>query len=200
MKPMTMKYLNLFFSPILINQLDLNIDSLIEFCYEMKRKDEKGVEITNVGGWQSDNVVHETHEEFTKLVTEVKKNANQYHSDVDFKKEYEQKIGNIWININGKGHSNKDHVHQFSVLSGCFYLTDSKFPIIFNHPYADITNYYWGEEVIENWNAINSGTWKVSSDRNTLLIFPSWLKHSVAMNKEDSDRISMSFNTQFDLQ
>ena len=40
------KYLDIFFSPIQINQLDLNIDSLIEFCYEMKRKDEKGSKIS----------------------------------------------------------------------------------------------------------------------------------------------------------
>ena len=38
---MNMKYLNLFMVPIQINKLELNIDSLIEFCYEMKRKNEK---------------------------------------------------------------------------------------------------------------------------------------------------------------
>ena len=41
---------------IQISELELNIDSLIEFCYEIKRKNEKGVEKTNVGGWQSSNI------------------------------------------------------------------------------------------------------------------------------------------------
>ena len=49
-------YLSLFPVLVQINVLELNIDSLIEFCYEMKRKNEKGVELTNMGGWQSDNI------------------------------------------------------------------------------------------------------------------------------------------------
>ncbi len=64
---MDRKYLNIFHVPIQISGLELNIDSLIEFCYEMKRKNEKGVEISNVGGWQSDNIFNETHTEFVIL-------------------------------------------------------------------------------------------------------------------------------------
>ena len=80
------KYLNLFQVPIQITELELNIDSLIEFCYEMKRKNEKGVEISNVGGWQSDNIVNETHTEFVKLKTEIEDVAKVYHEDMNFKK------------------------------------------------------------------------------------------------------------------
>ena len=61
------KYLDLFQVPIQITELELNIDSLIEFCYEMKCKNEKGVELTNMGGWQSDNIFNEIHSEFIKL-------------------------------------------------------------------------------------------------------------------------------------
>ena len=61
------EYLNLFSVPIQITELELNIDSLIEFCYEMKRKDEKGAQISNIGGWQSGNIINETHTEFVKL-------------------------------------------------------------------------------------------------------------------------------------
>ena len=84
-----------------INQLDLNIDSLIEFCYEMKRKDEKGSKISNIGGWQSKNVVNEVHEEFTKLKIEVEKFANEYHRELEFKETLQQKIGidKVFYNI-----------------------------------------------------------------------------------------------------
>ena len=190
------KYLDIFFSPIQINQLDLNIDSLIKFCYEMKRKDEKGGNISNIGGWQSKNVVNEVHEEFTKLKIEVEKFANEYHRELEFKETLQQKIGNIWTNINQKGDSNEYHVHPFSALSGCFYM-NANTPIVFEHPYSDITTYYWGHDVIENWNEANSGEWKIEPYPNILLIFPPWLRHKVVMNTEDTDRISISFNTQF---
>jgi len=51
LEKMNREYLNLFHVPIQIIKLELDIDSLIEFCYEMKRKNEKGVEKTNIGGW-----------------------------------------------------------------------------------------------------------------------------------------------------
>ena len=35
------KKLNLFSVPIQMNELELNTNSLIEFCYEIKRKNEK---------------------------------------------------------------------------------------------------------------------------------------------------------------
>ena len=80
------EYLNLFHVPIQINKLELDIDSLIEFCYDMKRKDEKGVEISNLGGWQSDNIFNETHTEFIKLKNKIEDAVKIYHEEIKFKK------------------------------------------------------------------------------------------------------------------
>ena len=195
LKKKNKEYLNLFPVPIQLAQTELNIDSLIEFCYEMKRKNEKGVEISNVGGWQSNNIINETHTEFVKLKTEIDDAVKVYHEDVKFKKTIEQKISNIWININQKGHSNGYHVHARATLSGAFYLTKVIAPIVFQHPFHDITQYYWDSFLIEEWNETNSGEWRLVSEPNTLIIFPAWLYHKVLMSKEDTDRISLSFNT-----
>ena len=179
-----------------ISKTKLNIDSLIEFCYEMKRNDEKGVEVSNVGGWQSDNIVNEAHTEFVKLKNKIEDAANFYHHGIQLKKTHHQKIDNIWVNINQKGQSNEFHLHTFSCLSGAFYLAKGKVPIVFRHPYHDINNYYWKSSFIEQWNNTNSGEWTIEPEPNLLLIFPPWVWHKVSMNKEDIDRISFSFNTQ----
>ena len=182
--------------PIQVTTLELNIDSLIEFCYEMKRKNEKGVELSNIGGWQSDNLVDETHTEFVKLKNKIEDAAKVYHEEINFKKTFEQKIDNIWININQKGHSNEFHIHAGAILSGVFYLKEGKTPIVFEHPFGGINTYYWNPSIIEEWNATNGGEMRQDSVPNLLLIFPSWVWHKVSMNKEDTDRISFSFNTQ----
>ncbi len=189
------KYLNVFYVTIQTIKLKLNIDSLIEFCYEMKRKNEKGVEISNLGGWHSDDIFNETHTEFVKLKNKIEESANIYHHEMQLKKKYNQKIGNIWVNINQKGHANEFHNHPFSCLSGAFYLRGNA-PIIFQHPFREINTYFWGESIVEEWNEANSGEWSIFPKPNNLLIFPSWLWHKVLMNKEDTDRISFSFNTQ----
>jgi uncharacterized protein (TIGR02466 family) len=190
------EYLDVFITPIQTTKLELNVDSLIEFCYEMKRKNESGVQISNMGGWQSDNIINETHTEFIKLKNKIEETANIYHHDMQFKKIYYQKVDNIWVNINQKGHSNAFHDHPFSFLSGAFYLTKGESaPIVFRHPYEDINTYFWNESIIEEWNDLNSGIWKICPKPNTLLIFPPWLKHKVDMNEENNDRITFSFNT-----
>ena len=204
MKPASSSYLGLFPALIQKNKLDLNLDSLKEFCYQMRQKDEKGVRTqcapginSSLGGWQSDNVFDETHEEFIKLKKEIVRCANEYHRELEFKKTFHQEIGNIWININQKGQSNGYHDHPFSLFSGAFYF-NVETPIVFRHPYADISLYYWNEDVIEKWNPANSGTWFFTPEPNFLIIFPAWLQHKVVINTEDSDRISISFNLQRD--
>ena len=192
---MDREYLNLFSVLIQITGLELNIDSLIEFCYEMKRNDEIGVEISNIGGWQSVDVLNETHTEFVKLKNKITDAANVYHEDISFKKTIGQKLSNIWVNINQKGHSNGYHIHARATLSGAFYLTKGKAPIIFQHPFRDINTYYWEPSLIEEWNGANSGEWSIEPESNNLLIFPAWFYHKVPLNKEDTDRISLSFNT-----
>ena len=190
------EYIQMFSVPMQKTVLELNIDSLIEFCYEMKRKDEKGVELSNLGGWQSDNVGDETHTEFVKLKTEIEDAANIYHREIQLKKTYNQKIDNIWANINQKGHCNALHNHPFSCLSGAFYLTKGETaPIDFEHPFKNINTYFWDSSIIEEWNSVNSVSFSLHPKPNTLLIFPSWLQHKVSMNKENTDRISFSFNT-----
>ena len=195
LKKKNKEYLNLFPVPIQITQTKLNIDSLIEFCYEMKHKNEKGVGISNIGGWQSNNIINETHTEFVKLKTEIEKYANLFHHEIQFKKIYNQKIVSIWVNINQKGHSNEKHNHPLSIFSGVFYLTKGKAPIVFQHPFHDISKYFWWKSIIEEWNEVTAGEWRIEPNPNNLLIFPAWEDHKVLMNKEDSDRISISFNT-----
>ena len=128
---MDREYLNLFSVPIQIFKLELNIDFLIEFCYEMKRKDEIGDKRSNIGGWHSDDILNQIHPEFVKLTNKIDDAANIYHHEIQLKKTHHQKLSNIWININQKGHSNEYHIHSRATLSGAFYLTTVKSPIVF---------------------------------------------------------------------
>ena len=180
--------------PIQMIELELNIDSLIEFCYEMKRNDEIGVEISNIGGWQSVDVLNETHTEFVKLKNKIEEAATTYHHDIQLKKTVKQKIDNIWVNINQKGHFNEYHDHPYAIFSGAFYLRGNA-PIVFQHPMRDISRYIWNAFLVEEWNRANSGDWRIKPKPNLLIIFPAWVYHKVKPNKKDTDRISFSFNT-----
>jgi len=191
-----MQYLELFSTPIQVNYTDLDIKSLTSFCYSVQQDDKDGVKVSNLGGWQSQDVKNNKHKEFVKLRSQIQIAIDNYHSKIQFKNEFRQELGNIWININGEGHSNEFHVHADAVLSGVFYLNDSGVSIIFKHHNDYLNLYYWHKKYVDIWNPRNSGQWGITPKKNMLVIFPAWAPHKVEINKENFNRISISFNTQ----
>jgi uncharacterized protein (TIGR02466 family) len=85
------------------------------------------------------------------------------------------------------------------VFSGVYYV---KVPegdcgdIIFYR--ENIVLSYLPPHIVEDWNDMTSGTANYKAKQGTLLIFPSWVEHSVTANFTQEDRISISFNTNYD--
>ena len=111
-------YMPLFANPLMQVELDLDLEKLTEFAFQMQNKNKKGDQKTNKGGWQSDNIREEKHEEFEKLKKEISQHLQTYHSEVFegmvFKENIIQDFDNMWVNINEKHHYNDWHVHNFS--------------------------------------------------------------------------------------
>ena len=85
-----MEYLELFSASVQTHQTELDIDSLTSFCYNVQRKHNKGVELSNLGGWQSGNIKNNPHPEFVKLLSEIQTATDIYHNKLQFKKEFKQ--------------------------------------------------------------------------------------------------------------
>jgi alcohol dehydrogenase YqhD (iron-dependent ADH family) len=54
--------------------------------------------------------------------------------------------------------------------------------------------YDWGNDVIEKYNEHNSCVWNIKPAQNQLILFPSWLNHSVERNLNKKDRMCIAFN------
>jgi len=184
---------NVFITPILQFDMDLDVGVLEKFSYDTRKRLTKGVQISNVGGWQSPALKGRLHPEFEKLKQRIIEASLKYHKYVQFKKTLTQKLSNIWININGIGHSNEYHTHPFATISGCYYLTGGT-DIVFRHPLQYLNEFFWRENVLEEFTTTNSSTQSFSPKANTLLLFPPWIDHKVEINNKDEDRISIAFN------
>ena len=198
-----------FANPVMEIQLDLDLKKLTEFAFEMQNKDKKGVHHTNRGGWQSGNISKDKHEEFIKLKKEINQYLQIYHLEIfrgmKFKEKVTQNITNMWVNINEKHHYNEWHIHGYSVLSGAYYIkhdgSKENGDIIFKSPYSSYTKFvHWPEGIIIKPNEATSEVVEVTPKSNMLLIFPSWLKHKVVNNLKNNSRISISFNTNIELE
>ena len=109
----------------------------------------------------------------------------------------EQDVIQVWVNCGYASSYNIPHIHHSSMLSGVLYLKvpDGSGSIVFKDPRPQSTY-----SALYN-NNFSGDTWylkplaKIAPFEGQILLFPSWLEHSVESGDNQSDlRISMPFN------
>ena len=102
-------------------------------------------------------------------------------------------MGNFWVNINPPGTYNRRHDHQQSILSGVYYVDcegDNIGDFIIERD--DNMEFFGGN--YQNRSPICMNYFSIKPLTNFLFILPAWTYHSVEMNMEKHDRISIAFN------
>jgi uncharacterized protein (TIGR02466 family) len=181
----------IFYSFIDEEILNLPVDEIEEWCYYVKDND-KGKVLSNVGGWQSNNLdIHIP--ELKPLVSNILRKSEEIITQYSIPGKFY--INPIWININGKKDFNMYHDHPRSILSGVFYIKTPKNcgDLVMINPMVQ-HQYYIEPTSIKEFNEFNSFAWPVTAETNKLVIFPSWIPHYTMPNLSDEDRISIAFN------
>ena len=120
--------------------------------------------------------------------------VQNYLNDVYIPKhDVKIEITQSWVNFSKKNEWHHRHNHNNSFVSGVFYLnTDNPDSIIFANPLtkkqmfvieSQFEDLYYSEE--HDMQVCN----------NLLILFPSWLSHSVHPVINDVERISIAFNS-----
>ncbi|MGB8315857.1 MAG: TIGR02466 family protein [Aestuariivirga sp.] len=94
----------------------------------------------------------------------------------------------MWVNVLPQGGSHTSHIHTNAVLSGTYYVTapEGSSPIVFEDPrHAMMMAAPPRKTSIYESRTPRAGT---------LMLWESWLRHEVPMNRAREDRISVSFN------
>ncbi len=182
---------NLFPVPILKTKLDYPLDEIEALCQIERSKDSTGIIKSNLGGWQSGNIIYPDSPFFFLL--DIQKICQEFCNDI---LEIDKSIilSSAWININQKFNSNQSHTHPGCILSGVYYIKTPKEcgNIKFIHPAQDMMTRDWSNSI--SFNSYNSELWWLPSEEGRLYVFPSWIKHLVEPNMSDEERISISFN------
>ena len=181
------------FFPTLIyaKDVDLNTDQLANDIVAWSKQD-KGIKKTNVNGWHSETNMHEM-PQFKSLVDELFKMQFEV-----FKEEWldrEPKLGNMWANINPPGGYNRPHIHANSLFSGVYYIKApaNSGKLVCNDPRPGVQTVMptrkKGQPPKHLWREVH-----LEPKVNRIIMFPSWLWHSVEPNESNDIRISVSFN------
>jgi uncharacterized protein (TIGR02466 family) len=193
-KKIKMKVINNIFAALtIINQLTIDNTKIINYVKKIK-KNNKGVVISNIGGWQSPNL--DLHEKtFTDLNKKIIETSIEFIKNCEFKPG-NFSILNMWANINEYKDFNNLHLHQNSFISGVYYLQTPKDcgNLVFKHPCSHL-EYDWSSSNFKHHNEYNSPLYNFIPKKGDLILFPSWLEHYVEPNlNKKEQRISIAFN------
>jgi uncharacterized protein (TIGR02466 family) len=145
-------------------------------------------------GWQSGQALHQR-EDFRDLVACIN---DSVATILRFLRIGDQpyEITGCWATVLARGAAHKLHSHPNNFLSGVYYVS--------TRPGADTINFHDPRRqtgvirppVVE-LTAENTDQVVIKVRDGTLLMFPSYLEHSVDANASDGERVSVSFNVMF---
>jgi uncharacterized protein (TIGR02466 family) len=145
-------------------------------------------------GWQSGQALHER-EDFRELVACVHRGSTSILRFLRIGYDALE-ITACWATVLAKGGAHRIHSHPNNFLSGVYYVR--------TQPGADSINFHDPRRqtgvirppVVE-LTAENTDQVVVKVRNGTLLMFPSFLEHSVDANTSEEERVSVSFNVMF---
>jgi uncharacterized protein (TIGR02466 family) len=144
--------------------------------------------------WQTDQTLHKV-PEFGELMSaflaasaEILTKLDVVYSGIE--------ISGCWANVSPKGAIHLPHHHPNNYLSGIYYVhtTEGADRVTFYDP-SQINDVLAPQ--LRAANKYNYKEYTIPAKPGRLVIFPSWLTHSVPENTSDQFRISISFNIVF---
>lgn len=131
-------------------------------------------------------------EPFSELAPIIVREATRFGRELELQVErYPPRITDFWVNIYAKGDAQDVHRHPNSIISGIYYVqTPQDAGDLVLHTPAD-------DELmppIERPNHLNAATQQWKPDAGQMLLFRSWVRHSVMPNRSDEERISVAFD------
>lgn len=170
-------------------------EELSNYIYELQKKDLKGQQKSNVNGWHSPffDLTNKDTLGF-KFLLKIQPFLIDVFRSYGWKYNPQKVLcSGMWAIINKKGNFNTEHIHPNSNLSAAYYVKAPKncgdFKI--GNPHSISRDKFPEREKPTELNRLVA---KIPVTEGDLLIFPSYLPHSVLPNESDEDRIVVSFN------
>lgn len=134
------------------------------------------------------------HPTFGELKRHLDRHAAAFARDLDFDLDRKPRLDSLWVNLLEPGGVHTSHIHPHSILSGTVYvsvpegaaslkLEDPRLPMMMARP-----------TLLASAAADRQSFVYLTPAPGKVLMWESWLRHEVPMNRADELRISISFN------
>jgi uncharacterized protein (TIGR02466 family) len=189
--------LELFPTPLLVNKIPENLSNVLSWFYEQPLL-EKDIDTNNFGERSKNSYIlnePECIELSNYILNLTKKLGNVLGYDYET-----YKFSQSWISVKLPGQQHHYHTHPNSIISGVFYFGKStqETPAIKFHKNLSVgshTNSIHAKKInnLDDPNYVKD-EFDVNFEPGLLILFPSYLHHSVPINKSNEPRYSMAFN------
>jgi len=174
---------------------------LLKECYQIRDFDEDGREWSEKnypGGYTSYGSMAQLHR-FSSTFAELERRINKHvkafaaHLEMDLRKK-RFFMSDCWVNIMPRQAVHSLHLHPLSFLSGTYYVNTPKgcSSIKFEDP--RLSKFMAAPPRLAEHRDENRQFVKYPAETGKVILFESWLRHEVAANLTDEERVSISFN------
>lgn len=188
----------MFGTPVIVDQLDdadaINAE-LLKLIEERRRVDE-GVIRSNAGGWHSkQDFAHWSGEAGRKLLLNVLTLARDHTQIASGAEGGVEWSAEAWANVSGPGALNKPHIHGGAFWSAVYYVrapaSDSG-QLVLHDPRMPALRMY--APMLRFKGAGPEQVARIPPKSGMVVMFPSWLLHSVEPWQGEGERVSIAFN------
>jgi len=133
------------------------------------------------------------HEEFFPLRDVIMKESDAFarslELDID---KHPLKFTECWLNVYTEGHAQEVHHHSNAVISGIYYpkAPPGSGDLLIHSPFMDVML----EPPTRRTNGFNVKVMPITPQPGMMILFQSFVKHSVKPTKCKEERISIAFN------
>ena len=133
--------------------------------------------------------------EFAALVKHIDKHALAFAKELHWDLRGTKPVcDSLWVNVMPEGGSHTSHIHPNAVISGTYYVAvpEGAGPIVYEDPRLPMLMAAPPRKKTAP-QAFKSHV-SFTPQIGTLMLWESWLRHEVPLNRAEGNRISVSFN------
>lgn len=188
--------LELFPTPVYTTMIPQELSTVVPWFYQQKMLSEE-VDSANYGE-RSENSYILNEPECSNLSLFILSQTKEYGNQLGF--DYQDyRFGQSWISYKHPGQHHTMHTHPNSLISGVFYFGEpstSTPAIRFHKMEVGINVSYISPKQVADKRQLKYGQKEFSIEftPGLLILFPSYLHHSVPVNKSNTTRCSLAFN------
>jgi uncharacterized protein (TIGR02466 family) len=176
-------------------------DELAAECAQLRDYDEAGrkwSEKNYPGGYTSYASMHELHHfssTFGGLEKKLTKHVRAYAKALDMDlRGREIHMTDCWVNIMPPTAAHSLHLHPLSFISGTYYVRTPKGCSGLKFEDPRLSKFMAAPPKLADAHEANRAYTTYPAEAGNVILFESWLRHEVAANRVDDERISISFN------